>query len=519
MTGQQNNREEHYELPFKEFDKPLKEVLMKNYLEPVAKWLVSDRQNTLLAIEAKSVWETGLSVLFLAEMDDLSQDNSISLENRVTTISNWLISKKGTDIIKNAQGQEITIYYWDKVTWDTSVVVRSLLTMLDKYPHKFSDADKSNIIQTTTQSCKWLYYMFLNWDKEVKYPFGPADLGQILTTILLLQAKFPNIYIDLCKEFKQESTTLDIATKIARKLLSIKTEKTNENHQLAINTNHNNTEIITFWWDDYFSTAEVVESLALFYVYCNNAEKTNSNLLPISDKNIKILIREALVNTCIYFEKEQVDGMWGNHIDTIKVLYSYVRVRDLIPKTNKDDEPIITPEVHTVFKALRWMCDEKQIFRDNPNDINSPKSFMHTMYLTVFYAHSLLEIYKRWDPVECSIAKIYDDVVWSSPTRTTPERAKRLALELDYIELNEKLEVVENKLSGATKLTKIISLMVVSFIVVFFVFGRWSKIVTTTFDINFQQQGSSIDIITLFVTLLVISASVVFGINKLFKKD
>jgi len=510
-------REEHYDLPFKDFNKPLKEILMSNYLEPVSKWLTGERQNTLLAMEAKSVWETGLSVLFLAEMDELSPDDSISIKSKVVSISNWLLERKSQDEIY-FKGKKIEVFYWDKVTWDTSVVIRSLLTMVYDYPNEFNQSKKNEIIKIVTQSCKWLYYMFLNWDKEVKYPFGPADLGQILTTILLLEDKFPDIYVSICKEFNKDETKLDIATNIAKKLLSIKTEFTTSEHQIEIPLQDDKKEIVTFWWDDFFSTSEVVESLALFYVYCLKSEKEGSTNKQITDKNIKKLIREALVKTCLYFEKEQIDGMWGNHIDTIKVLYAYVRVRDLVPKDVENDIPVITPEIHTVFKALRWMCDEKQIFKDKSTEENSPKSFMHTMYLTVFYSHTLLEIYKRWDPVQFTVGKIYDDVVWSSPTRTTPERAKRLGLEMEYLNLNEKYQQTEKNFIGAKRITQLVSFFTASFFIVFFGIGKLSKIVKTSFEINFQEQGSSIDIIAIFTALVVIGASVVFGVNKLFKK-
>lgn len=509
-------KEEHYEIPFKEFDKPLKEVLMSNYLKPVSKWLAGERQNALLAMEAKSVWETGLSAIFLADMDEEEGEDGVALlSDRASSISSWLLSKRMSEVIQH-NGKEITVYHWDKVTWDTSVVVRSLLIMIDKYHNRFSDSDKNDIIETCESACIWLYYMFLNWDNEVKYPFGPADLGQILTTILLLQEKFPQIYTRLCKQFNEDESKLDIATQIARKLLSIKTEYSSKEHQITIPISDEKKEIVTYWWDDFFSSAEVVEALALFYVYCVNSEKENSPLLPISDKSIKTVIREALVRACLHFEKEQLDGMWGNHIDTIKVLYAYVRVRDLVPKD--EETPIVTPEVHTVFKALRWMCDEKQIFKDDSSDENSPKSFMHTMYLTVFYAHTLLEIYKRWDPVHHTLGKVYDDVVWSSPTRTTPERAKRLALELEFIKLSELQNKTENKFLAAKRLTQLTFFSVLSFLLVFFGFGKWSNIVESSFAINFQQQGSSIDLIALFIALLVVGASVVFGINRLFKK-
>ena len=63
-----------------------------------------------------------------------------------------------------------------------------------------------------------------------------------------------------------------------------------------------------------------------------------------------------------------------------------------------------------------------------------------------FYFHALLEVYNSWKPARETIEKIYDDVVWSSPMRTTPERSKRLDLTLENRELNHKIEdLIEDK--------------------------------------------------------------------------
>jgi hypothetical protein len=512
-------KEEFYDLPFLPFDKPLNDVLLDNYIEPVAKWLIGDRANSVLAMEAKSVWETGLSVLFLAEVDTiLSEKRSKKdlLTNRATAIAQWLLEKKQDDTVAISPTHKLNVSYWDKVTWDTSVVIRALLTIHSKYGNKLPTETKQNIIDASTASCKWLYYMFLNWDKQVKYPFGPADIGQILTTLLLLEETFPEIYIAVSKEFTQDDKTADIITHVADKLLKIKTEKTTEKERVVVKSDDDSTSIVTCWWDDYFSSAEVVEALALFYKYCKAAE-TDKSKRQILKRGIKSEVKEALVKTCNYFEEHQVDGMWGNHIDTIKVIYAYVRVRDLIPKNDMpNSEPLITPEIHTIFKALRWICDEKQIFVDNKEHPNSSKSFMHTMYLTVFYAHTLLEVYKYWDPVKCTIGKIYDDVVWAAPVRSTPERAQRLALELKNADLIEKIEKCEDTLSGRKRIIMMIICFAFALGIVLFV-GINAKIIN--FSINFQQQGSSTDLVTLTITLLLISVSAVFGINKLFRKD
>ena len=130
-----------------------------------------------------------------------------------------------------------------------------------------------------------------------------------------------------------------------------------------------------------------------------------------------------------------MDGTWGSHIDTIKVIQAYVLIRRRFPRKrqpNQKDDWLFVPEIHTTFKALRWVCDDKQIFSDG--------SFLHTMFLTIFYALALIEVYESWEPAECRVDQLYDDVVWASPVRTTPERSKRLKLALKNRELQEELE-------------------------------------------------------------------------------
>ena len=108
-------------------------------------------------------------------------------------------------------------------------------------------------------------------------------------------------------------------------------------------------------------------------------------------------------------------------------------IRKIIPQKDSGiNDPLIVPEIHTIFKAFRWMCDEKQIFSDG--------SFLHTMFLTIFYSLALVEVYRYWQSRDNTIEKIYDDVLWFSPVRTTPERSKRLSTELENINLRENMK-------------------------------------------------------------------------------
>ena len=69
---------------------------------------------------------------------------------------------------------------------------------------------------------------------------------------------------------------------------------------------------------------------------------------------------------------------------------------------------------------------------------------LHTSFLTVFYSHALLAVYQYWDPSELTIEQLYDDVLWSSPVRSTPERIKRMSLE---IRLRDKEEFLKKEIN------------------------------------------------------------------------
>lgn len=411
------------ELPFTPFSASLRDVLRKKYIKRVALWLLGKDENSVLAQEGNSVWEAALSIIFLADAGDIFAEAGEEAELRdvirykSTVVARWLLSKKipigGTEYV-----------CWERVTWDTSVVIRALVTSLRKYHDSFSEAERREIMEVVVKATKWLHYRFSQWETQVKYPFGPADVAQIVITILHLAKEYPDLYKRILKEYYGDQAQKDWAAEIVEYLLHKKTEKT-----LTVEiAGDGRNEVVVYYWDDFFSTAEVIEALGLFHQHCHTFQPLLNEYRPML-----YATKEAVIRACTYCEQEQVDGMWGSHIDTIKVIYSYVKIRRMIPQRASGlDDPLIVPEIHTTFKALRWMCDEKQIFSDG--------SFLHTMFLTIFYALALAEIYRSWQPAADPIEKIYDDVVWFSPVRTTPERSKRLAAELRNAQLQDELD-------------------------------------------------------------------------------
>ena len=404
------------ELPFEPHTDNLKSVIRKKYLTTVAKWLLGKNDGRILAEESNSNWESALSIIFFTNFrETLLENNEESdlceqLPSICTEVARHLLRKK---IILSDQ-----YVCWDKVTWDTAVVTRALLQILKAYPDRFSESEREELMDCATKALTWLFMRFEKWETEIKYPFGPADVAQILLTSIYFKQNFHNEYNKTMKTNSSSKKTNSIELQICRYLFKIMCVKI---HTI------DGIEEKLISWGDFFQTAETLDSLA---TYCLTLDSED-------DKKLKVEIKETCRQTLrfIEFEQSEDSGTWGTHVDTMRILYAYVKVSELIPTF--DSEP------HIIFKALRWICDEKQRFDDG--------SFLHTMFLTIFMCDALLVIHNDWPLANKPIIKIYDDVVWASPMRTTSERTKRFAVETENQWLSNELEDTRNELNEKSK--------------------------------------------------------------------
>ena len=395
------------ELPFQPPSETLRTIL-RRYLSRAANWLLSSPSNAsapVLAQQSNSNWEAALTLTFLADVREIFSACGEEAElcelipQKSATVVRWLLDRQR--IIQPGR-----LACWDNVTWDTAVVTRAILRSLLHYPDAFNPPESQKIQDAATASTAWLYHRFNNWEAEVKYPFGPSDVAQILITALFIHEKFPRILQAV--DPKPDSEGMYAADRIAEYLLHVR-----ETGLVGVPPHQE--EIC--YWEDFFQTSEVLDALALYYRHCEAQGWPNDTLGP--------LIEAVALQAFRYFENSQQEsGMWGTHVDTMRTLYAYVKVSSLMP--NLDVEP------HLVFKALRWICDEKQCFEDG--------SFLHTMFLTIFMCETLAEVYKNWKLADKPVYEIYDDVLWAAPVRTTPERTKRFAAEIRSIQLGQELD-------------------------------------------------------------------------------
>src|SRR5436309_6463632 len=114
------------ELPFTPYSDTLRKVLRQQYIRKVATWLLGKDENSVLAQAGNSVWEAALTIIFLAEASDIlaeAQEDSDLREQiryKSAAVARWLLTKKISPIGTSDHA------YWERVTWDTSVVIRGL---------------------------------------------------------------------------------------------------------------------------------------------------------------------------------------------------------------------------------------------------------------------------------------------------------------------------------------------------------------------------------------------------------
>jgi len=422
--------------PFQPVDQDLKAVLRHSYIKPLVLWLLGRRSGYILAQESNSNWESAMTVEFFIQATDIfrrhGEEEEIcqSLEDICPRVCRWLVN--------NCIVLSEDHCSWEKVTWDTAVVVRTLLVCLNRFSSSFTEQEKDNIQKIAKQAMKWLNYRFTAWEREVKYPFGPADVAQILITSLYIKRNHPGLFREL-KVFLEQLHSGIVNYLLIEAATAVETRLENGTTEKAL------------WWGDYFQTAEVLESLALYY---NDVRSQSDDSMARVEK--------AIFDACTYIEGTQEDGMWGTHVDTIRTLYTYVRVSALVSK--------VSCQPHLTFKALRWICDEKQHLADG--------SFLHTMFLTIFMAPALVAVHDDWPLASQPVIQIYDEALWTSPVQISVERLRHFEAETRVSALQKDLDSLKERLSFWRKLVYSI-LLTATMLGVMIWIGQWSSSFTT----------------------------------------
>jgi hypothetical protein len=389
-------------------EEELRDVLWEYYLLPVANWLIGPPSfNCVLAQTNGSAWESALTVWFLLDLLELDERRQVRdtdaldrrlIESKVHATMQWIC-----DQCAPASSDRP---HWEGVTWDTAVCVRTVARVLSSDPSALREDQAENVLEKCAFAVKWLANSFSAWDEQVTFPFGPSDLAQIVSTLVyLIESDSPILTAAFGGSDRARKHVDQIAVYLAKARDDMSTPDDSDLDDEAAASVHHHA-----FWGDFFQSGEVIDALASYVHLCTTRGEEDD----ASEEAVRDCERRT-VDCLQYFETTQNDGRWGTHGDTCRAMYAYLRASSLLKDVGQED--------HVVLKCLRWMCDDKQVFSDG--------SFMHTMFITVFYAHALLQVYAHWKPAERSVIDVYDYAIWSSPVRSTPERAKRLALEVD----------------------------------------------------------------------------------------
>jgi len=238
------------ELPFTPFDSTLRDVLRQRYIKNVARWLMGKSDNSVLPMSGDSVWESALTLRFMSEAADIFTEcnEEARLREQIRyksgVVTRWLLEK----VHQHDDGT----YCWEHVTWDTSVSITALVIALKKYGDSLSESEKARIADIIVGASVWLHLRFARWELEVKYPFGPADVAQIVNALFVLHREAPELYERVRESYYEGGDSPgDLAVDIVRYLLHRKSERT-----VLIASDSGEEEVVCCWWDDYFSTAE-----------------------------------------------------------------------------------------------------------------------------------------------------------------------------------------------------------------------------------------------------------------------
>ena len=141
-------------------------------------------------------------------------------------------------------------------------------------------------------------------------------------------------------------------------------------------------------WDDVWSTSEAILALTMYY----NLRKNTDLRDRIS--NITNVARQALQ----YLELENDNGQWGD--TTSLTLRAYLKGHSIWGGK-------VNPQPHLLFKTLRWLCDEKQYFRDG--------SIWHSPNHTLFFVLAIEDIIDFWltpnSALDIPVVDLYDYIL------------------------------------------------------------------------------------------------------------
>lgn len=378
-------------------DEPFRQMLASEYLLPVAGWLLGEETEPhLLPKVAGSCWECSLAIEFLCYLRDSElADPALRarIDRKVAETSRWLMSQA----IDMQDGRRS----WEGTHWDTAVCVRALVVARGSGAESFTPVDLAQLDTTIEDASRWLVDRVESWNTENRHVITPADLAQTLLTLTLIAKVDKSVLRRIASG--RSARPLQPLEDAARLLVA------SAEPVATVPGTTNESEM--FFWADVLNSSEVIDALSEFTEFVSRLKKPERTL----DSEFLSLIDQRVFGCVRYLELNQYEGEWSGVGGTCGTLYGYLRVVSRYERMNHHDL--------VVFKAVRWMCDERQSLADG--------SFLHTTFITVFYALALWETYRSWPLAHTSTVNVYDVSIWLEPNLISNERSRRLELELE----------------------------------------------------------------------------------------
>ena len=419
-------------MPFQNPDELFTDALYNEFICKSIKWVEDSSCGGAFAANFGSYWESAYMLSYLIDVSKIIKERNDAVldaervHSMCDSIVNFLIRPEDQLLITN----------WENNIWDTSVIANSLLYYVDYF-----GVDMSNKIPICQKMqkvlpavIKWLYDQFTeNEAVYSQYSFSVVDYSRILY-----------LFIYVCKSSYRAKLLQPVHLKISDIIsalhgLAMHIDKSKVVENVLIyseSTRAVSTEEIVNW-GDCFVTAEICEAMSRYLLFLI-ADKANKISSHDHDDWVKHMY-SSLKRAMRWVEAVQSsEGMWGAHDDTIRCLSSYIATISALKEFERSPFNGITEssgtmacgigesdcEDHKVFKAIRWLFDPKQRFSDG--------SYLHTSFLSVFFFETFVSIYKHWNFSDGkTIYKIYDEVFWMSPARTTQEKGQVVELEIE----------------------------------------------------------------------------------------